>query len=152
MQVLRDAERADGGSCGAAVQGREVGLGEPGDRLQQVQRQEGQQEPQAAGVDPEAETQGALRTSTAQPAHPSLMLAYDSSQVTQRCWHSCARSGESEGILTNAAVVQEPSPYQMGILLGIETEFAKPPKVCAEDCMLPVLSQSLPICKLCGAC
>ena len=61
-QVLRDQERADSGPCGAAVQGREVGLGESGDRLQQVQQQEGQQEPQAAGVDPAPETQGALRS------------------------------------------------------------------------------------------
>lgn len=62
---------------------------------------------------------------------------------------------ESEEVLTSAVAVQEPSPYQMGILLGIETEFAKPPKVRAEDCMLPVVSQSLQqslhICKLCEA-
>jgi len=40
-QVLRRADQPDGGPCGAALQGRQVGLGEPGDRVHALQRQEG---------------------------------------------------------------------------------------------------------------
>lgn len=68
MQVLWHQDRADHRSCGAPVQGREVGVGELGDRLHQVQRQEGQQKPQAARVEPEAEAQGAVTIPAGHPA------------------------------------------------------------------------------------
>ena len=71
-------------------------------------------------------------------AHPSLAYAYGTSESNQRCQRSCVQLVGSPEALTDASAMQEPSPYQLGILLGIETEFAKPPKVRAEECMLPM--------------
>jgi hypothetical protein len=68
MQVLWHQNRANRRSCSAPFQGREVGVGKPGDRLHQVQWQEGQQKPQAARVEPEAEAQGAVTIPAGNPA------------------------------------------------------------------------------------
>ena len=51
MQVLWVEEQSYNRPCGAAVKGRQVGVGESGDCLHKVQQQEGQQKPEAAGLE-----------------------------------------------------------------------------------------------------
>ena len=59
LQVLRRQEQPDDRPRRAAVQGREVGLGESCDRVRALQRQEGQPQPQAAGLEAAEHAPGA---------------------------------------------------------------------------------------------
>lgn len=57
-QVLWVKEQSYNRPCGAAVKGRQVGVGKPGDCVHKVQQQEGQQEPEAAWLEAQKQTQG----------------------------------------------------------------------------------------------